>query len=225
MKKAVVYLRVSTDKQGKSGLGLDAQRSAVREFLRDESWSIVEEHVEVESGRKSDRPELERAFANCRIHSAILVLAKLDRLSRDAHFLLGMKNSGIDFVCVDMPSANRVTISILSIVAEEEARLISVRTRAALQQAKARGTRLGNPKNLSNEARACGRAKSATVRALKSERRLGDLAPIVMSLRQTGHNSYSKLAMALNERSIPAPRGGNWSPAQVHRLMTRFNHT
>ena len=133
--KFVAYYRVSTQKQGRSGLGLEAQRHAVAEFLNGGDWKIVGEFTEVETGKRSDRPELARALAMCRLHGAKLVIAKLDRLSRNAHFLLGLKESGADFVAADMPNANQLTVGIMAVVAEDEAKRISERTKVALQAA------------------------------------------------------------------------------------------
>src|SRR5215469_12967356 len=142
--KFVSYLRVSTDKQAKSGLGLEAQRKAVEDYLNGGKWKLVKELVEVESGKREDnRPMLAQAMAACRLHKATLVIAKLDRLSRDAHFLLGLDKAGVDFVAADMPSANRMTVGIMAVVAEEERRMIAARTKAALAAAKARGVILG----------------------------------------------------------------------------------
>src|ERR1043166_3975169 len=126
--KFVSYLRVSTARQGRSGLGIEAQRQAVDDFLNGGNWKLVKEFVEVESGKKADRPELAKAFQLCRLIGAKLVIAKLDRLSRDAHFLLGLEKAGVDFVAADMPAANRLTVGIMAMVAEEERRLISART-------------------------------------------------------------------------------------------------
>src|SRR5215213_3033543 len=139
----VSYLRVSTAKQGHSGLGLEAQRQAVADYLNGGQWQLVTEVVEIESGKRSDRPKLEEALRLCRLHNATLVIAKLDRLSRDAHFLLGLEKAGVDFVAADMPSANRLTVGIMAMVADEERRLISKRTKEALAAAKARGVKLG----------------------------------------------------------------------------------
>ena len=141
--KFVSYLRVSTVRQGRSGLGLEAQRRAVDDFLNGGEWRVIKEFVEVESGKKADRPELLKAFQACRLFGAKLVIAKLDRLSRDAHFLLGLEKAGVDFVAADMPQANRLTVGIMAMVADEERRMISARTKAALAQAKKRGTRPG----------------------------------------------------------------------------------
>ena len=142
----VAYYRVSTDRQGKSGLGLEAQREAVQSYLNGGSWTLAAEVTEVESGRRNDRPELDRALGLCRLYGATLVVAKLDRLARNVAFISKLMESGIDFVAVDFPQANRLTI--LSAVAEHEAAMISQRTRAALAAARARGVKLGNPANL-----------------------------------------------------------------------------
>lgn len=215
--KVVSYLRVSTGKQGRAGLGIDAQREAVREFLVT-GGRLVEEVVEVESGRRSDRPELQRALALCRMHKAILVVAKLDRLARDAHFLLGLRDAGVEFVCCDMPSANRLTVGIMAMVAEEEARMISARTKAALAAAKRRGVRLGRP-NLTDRARASGRKASALARRRLARMRAADLSPILAELARAGLTGHTAIAQELNRREIPASRGGRWSATQVARLQ------
>ncbi|MFC7553473.1 recombinase family protein [Pseudoroseomonas wenyumeiae] len=139
----VAYLRVSTDKQGRSGLGLEAQQAAIDVFLSPNDRLLSPPFIEVESGRKVGRPQLHAALALCRKRRATLLVAKLDRLARDAHFLLGLQKAGVDFVAADMPSANRLTVGIMALVAEEEARAISARTKAALAAAKARGMKLG----------------------------------------------------------------------------------
>jgi DNA invertase Pin-like site-specific DNA recombinase len=141
--KFVSYLRVSTASQGKSGLGLEAQREAVTQYLNGGDWDLIEEVIEVESGRKNQRPALQKAIRLCNAIDATLVVAKFDRLSRDAHFLLGLKKSGVRFVAADNPDANELTVGILAIVAENEARAISHRTKVALEAAKARGQVLG----------------------------------------------------------------------------------
>ena len=141
--KFVSYLRVSTATQGKSGLGLEAQREAVAQYLNGGDWELVQEVIEVESGRKDKRPELAKALRLCNAIGATLVVAKFDRLSRDAHFLLGMQKSGVKFVAADNPQANDLTVGILAMVAQEEAKAISNRTKAALEAAKARGQVLG----------------------------------------------------------------------------------
>lgn len=216
----VAYYRVSTARQGASGLGLDAQREAVGRFLNGGAWRLVAEFTEVESGKRADRPELARAIQACRVYGATLVIAKLDRLSRDAHFLLGLEKAGVEFVAADMPNANRLTVGIMAMVAEEERRMISARTKAALAQAKARGKVLGGFRGaaITDAAREAGRA-AQTARA---EARSADLAPIVAELRANGVESLSCIARALNVRGIPTARGGAWSAVQVSRMLARM---
>src|SRR5216683_3959739 len=147
----VSYLRVSTDRQGRSGLGIEAQRAAVASYLAGFGAEPIKEFIEVESGKRADQPELTRALAECRVRKATLVIAKLDRLARDAHFLLGLQRSDVAFTAADMPNANRLTGGIMAMVAEEERRAISERTKAALAAAKARGVKLGGRvENLKN---------------------------------------------------------------------------
>src|SRR3954453_5694364 len=134
----VAYYRVSTERQGRSGLGLDAQRKAVEDFLNGGNWRLVAEFTEIESGKHSDRPALAKVIQACRLRRAKLVIAKLDRLSRDAHFLLGLEKAGVDFVAADMPTANRLTVGIMAMVADEERRMISKRGRKAHPRKNAR---------------------------------------------------------------------------------------
>ena len=140
----VAYYRVSTARQGRSGLGLEAQREAVRAFMGGSTRELAEAFTEIESGKHDDdRPQLARALDACRLTGAVLVIAKLDRLSRDAHFLLGLEKAGVEFVAADMPNANRLTVRLMAVIAQEEREMISARTKAALAAAKARGTKLG----------------------------------------------------------------------------------
>ena len=217
----VSYLRVSTGGQAQSGLGLEAQRNAVVEFIRATGSVVIGEFVEVESGRKVDRPQLASALSACRVHKAMLLVAKIDRLSRNAHFLLGLKESGVEFVCCDMPSANRLTVGIMAMVAEEEARLISVRTRLALQAARARGVRLGTP-NLTPSARREGAKWSARIRADRAIRRAKDLSGELTKLSERGISRPGEITSELNRLRIPASRGGKWSTTQVVRLLSRL---
>src|SRR3984893_53073 len=215
--KWISYLRVSTDRQGASGLGLEAQRTSVTDFLNGGHWKLIKEFVEVESGKRADRPELEAALAACRLHGAKLLIAKIDRLSRDAHFLLGLDKAGVDFVAADMPNANRLTVGIMAMVAEEERRMISARTKAALAAAKARGTKLGGNRGgrLTARARAAGRA----VQRQQARNRALDLAPTIKELQEAGCMSLRAIAAALEARGIPAARGGKWTAVQVSRLL------
>lgn len=220
MRKFVAYYRVSTARQGQSGLGLDAQRNAVKDYLRAQGWPPVAEWVEIESGCKNDRPELAKALRACRIHGATLVIAKLDRLARNAVFLLNLKDSGVEFVAVDMPHANRLTIGIMALVAEEEARAISIRTKAALAEAKKRGVKLGTPGNLSNIR--LGAKNSAKLQKERADRFARDLMVMIDEFRTTGVTSYSGLARELTSRNIPTSRGKSvWSGGQVRNLMAR----
>lgn len=216
----VAYYRVSTDKQGRSGLGLEAQRKAVADYLNGGAWTLVAEFTEVESGKREDRPALAEAQRACRLHGATLVIAKLDRLSRDAHFLLGLQKAGVDFVAADMPDANRMTVGIMAIIAQHEREQISSRTKAALAAAKARGTRLGKSENLSN--RALGSERGNVAKAEKAARRAADLALVIRELRTGGAASLRDLAAGLNQRDIPAARGGRWSAVQVSRVLTQM---
>jgi DNA invertase Pin-like site-specific DNA recombinase len=220
--KWISYLRVSTGRQGRSGLGLEAQRKAVEEFLNGGNWQLVKEFVEVESGKKTDRhrPVLTGALKACRLYGAKMIIAKLDRLSRNAHFLLGLKEAGVDFVAADMPTANRLTVGIMAMVAEEEGRMISERTKHALAAARRRGVQLGgynkNPK-LTAGARKAGQE---TNRA-KAVERVADLAPTIAELQAAGATSLRAIAAGLNERRIPTARGGDWFPTQVMRVLAR----
>jgi DNA invertase Pin-like site-specific DNA recombinase len=144
--KFIAYFRVSTDRQGKSGLGLEAQREAVLNYLNGGSWTMAAEFTEVESGKHADRPQLAAALAACKKQKARLVIAKLDRLSRNLAFIATLMDSGVEFVAVDNPHANKLTIHILAAVAQHEREMIAQRTREALAAAKARGVKLGNPR-------------------------------------------------------------------------------
>lgn len=198
----VAYYRVSTKGQKKSGLGLEAQQEAVRRYLNDGQSSLVEAFTEVESGKRDDdRPQLARALQTCRVYGAKLVIAKLDRLSRDAHFLLGLEKARVDFVCTDMPHANRLTVGIMAMVADEERRAISDRTKAALAAAKRRGVALGGDRGvkLSRAARKAGR----DAQVVRANERAADLAHIIRDLQSSGITSLSGIASALTERRVP----------------------
>ncbi len=224
MTKAVAYYRVSTAKQGASGLGLDAQRAAVEALCSTRGWEIIAPpFTEVESGKRSDRPELLKALERCKVTGATLVVAKLDRLSRDAAFLLTLQNSGAPFVAADMPDANNFTVGIMALVAQQEREAISSRTKAALAAAKARGQRLGNP----NGAASLRRAGKGTAAALLARQRNADehaarLRPILNRMRDEGHTSLGALANALNEEGMVTPRGARWHASSVRNLLARL---
>jgi DNA invertase Pin-like site-specific DNA recombinase len=215
----VSYLRVSTDRQGRSGLGLEAQRKAVEDFLNGGRWNLIAEFVEVETGKLDERPKLAAALALCRLHNAVLVIAKLDRLSRDAHFLLGLQKAGVRFVAADMPEANEMVVGIMAVVAQAERKMISARTKAALAAAKARGKRLGNPANLQRQE--AGRENGRARRTAMVQERMRDLAPIIADIQAAGARSLRQIAAGLNSRSIPTARGCRWSAVQVKRVLER----
>lgn len=216
----VSYLRVSTQRQGASGLGLEAQRSAVDSYLNGGSWQLIAEVVEIESGKNSARPKLAEALRLCRLHGATLVVAKLDRLARNVAFTSALMESGIDFVAVDFPDANRLTIHILAAVAEHEAKAISARTKEALAAVKDR-SKIGGLRENSHVINTADRSKSASVRRAKADERIADLAPVIDELRAAGIRSVKSIAAALNERNIPAARGA-WHATSVSRLLGRL---
>jgi DNA invertase Pin-like site-specific DNA recombinase len=220
--KFVSYLRVSTARQGISGLGLEAQREAVARYLNGGSWTLVQEVVEVESGKRNDRPAIAEALRLCRLHRATLIIAKLDRLARNVHFISSLMESGVEFIAVDFPQANRLTVHILAAVAEHEASMISSRTKAALAAAKARGVALGgrrgNLERMAGMARK-GNTASATVRSAAVAKRNSDLMPVIADLQAAGLTSPQQIADGLNERGITAARGGAWSAVQVRRIL------
>jgi DNA invertase Pin-like site-specific DNA recombinase len=218
--KFVSYLRVSTKRQGESGLGLEAQRAAVATFLNGGSWQLVEEHVEVESGKRADnRPALAKAFDACRAYNAKLVIAKLDRLSRDPVFLLSLRDAGIEFIAVDMSHANRLTVGIMALVAEQEREAISQRTKAALAAAKARGTRLGKPKGTAVPRSEVGRAHSVRTNMANAEAFAERVRPVLAEL---GELSARAAAQELDRRGYATARGGKWSATLVIRTRARL---
>lgn len=208
----VAYYRVSTDKQGAAGLGMDAQKEAVTRFIG-ERGQIVSEYIEVESGRKNNRPQLSAALEECRSRRATLIIAKLDRLARNVHFISGLMESGVDFLAVDMPDANRLTIHVLAAVAEHEREMISQRTKAALAQAKARGTKLGNPK--AAEAAAIGRA------AIVVQKPPAQVLKLMRGWRADGL-SYEAVAHELNRLGVRTARGKQWYGCSVRNQMIRL---
>jgi DNA invertase Pin-like site-specific DNA recombinase len=213
MKRHVAYYRVSTDRQGRSGLGLDAQRSAVAGYIAGRG-ELVAEFTEIESGKRNGRPQLAEALAACRQQKAVLVIARLDRLARNVAFIANLMDSAAEFVAVDMPQANRLTLHILAAVAEHERELISKRTRDALAAAKIRGTRLGNP-----------RAALAAPLAHQANRQQADafalpLRPLLESMRGQGH-TLQAIADEMNRRGISTARGGVWQAQTIKNLLAR----
>lgn len=213
----VAYYRVSTARQGRSGLGLEAQRAAVLSYLNGGPWRLLAEMTEIESGKLNDRPEMRRALEMCRLTGATLLIAKLDRLSRDAHFLLGLQKAGAAFLAVDMPQANPLTVGIMALVAQEERRAISARTVAALGAAKARGKRLGGWRG---GAKVDGQAGADANRAA-SEAFAASVGPSVIALHQQGL-SLRAVAVHLTEAGIQTSRGGRWSADAVRAVLERM---
>ncbi|MEQ8585602.1 MAG: recombinase family protein [Thalassobaculaceae bacterium] len=208
----MAYFRVSTDRQGQSGLGLEAQREAVERFVSADGGDLIETFTEVESGKRKGRPELSAAIAMCRRRKATLVIAKLDRLARNVHFVSGLMESGVDFVATDNPHANRLMVHMLAAFAEHEREMISARTKSALAAAKARGVTLG----------ATGIDRARENRAA-ADAFACEMAPILKRLvARHGATRYEALAQALNERQIPTSTGKTWQRTTVRRLVTRL---
>ena len=218
MSTYVTYYRVSTKSQGQSGLGLSAQQEGVKQLLREDD-RIVASFTEVESGRNCQRPQLAAALAECRRRRATLLIAKLDRLSRNVAFLAKLLEGDVAIVAADNPNATKFTLHILAAVAEHEAAMISQRTRAALHAAKARGIALGGNRGrtLSDAERAQGRA----VQAAAARERALSLLPIVDEIRATGVTTLAGIASGLTARGIPTCQGNAWKPMQVSRVLAR----
>ncbi len=210
----ISYVRVSTARQGASGLGLEAQRTAVNAYIAGQGGKLLEEYREIESGKKDDRPQLAAALAACRKHKVILVIAKLDRLARRVSFISTLMDGDVDFVACDFPQANRLTLHILAAVAEHERTMISERTKAALMAAKARGVKLGGP----NIAEA--RARAAVVRTDNARQRAENVRPIIDQIMRSGAVSLRTIAAALTARGVRTARGGSrWHPEQVAAVL------
>jgi DNA invertase Pin-like site-specific DNA recombinase len=213
--KWIAYYRVSTDRQGDSGLGLDAQRKLVNDYLNGGNWTLAAEFTEVESGKRSDRPQLAATLAMCKRLRAKLIVAKLDRLSRNVGFISALMDSGVEFVAADMPHANKMTLQVMAVFAEYERDQISERTRRALLQAKERGTKLGGPKRL--EASALGAAANKA----NAERFAANVIPIIREIQASGVTTLRGVARALNARGVPSARGVPWSPVAVINILKR----
>lgn len=214
MTKAVAYLRVSTDKQGLSGLGLEAQREAVARYVAANDVELVGEYIEVETGKGanalSKRPKLVAALADAKKTKAGLIIAKLDRLARNVHFISGLMETGVEFAVADMPNADRFQLHLFAALAEKEAEVISQRTKAALAAAKERGTVLGKH----------GKTLAAANKAEAMDR-LEPLSADLLALKAKGL-SMRKMVEDLNERGIPSPAGGRWHPSSLHKALARL---
>lgn len=216
--KYVSYFRVSTDKQGKSGLGLEAQQSSVGQFIERHRGEILDSFTEVESGKKADRPELEKAIRRCKLTGATLVIAKLDRLSRDIAFIANLQKSKVEFVCVDMPDANTLTIGMMSVLAQYERELISERTKAGLAAAKRRGVKLGNPTlhKVRNTDTSVARAIKQKLAAERNAQLRELISEIEADVGQP--MSMAQIADALNDAGYKTARGRQFTKTQVHRI-------
>ena len=213
--KFVAYYRVSTNRQGKSGLGLAGQRKAVEDYLNGGKWTLVDEFTEVESGKNRDRPQLAEALALAKKTKATLVIAKLDRLSRSVSFIANLMDSGVNFVAADMPHADRFMLHVYAAMAEEERRRISERTKAALAAAKRRGVKLGCP--VPDK----GAKAAAKVHRRNAKRFAENALPVIKEIRESGATSLRGIAKALNARGIKSARGGSWGPQAVANVLAR----
>jgi DNA invertase Pin-like site-specific DNA recombinase len=211
----VAYLRVSTTKQGIDGLGMAAQEQAIKAY----NGNVIAKFIEVESGKKKDRPELAKALEHCKLTGSTLIVAKLDRLSRNVYFIASLMEAKVDFVCCDFPEASPLTLHIMSAVAEHEAKAISIRTKAALAAAKARGVILGNP-NLTTEG--VSRGSIEGVKAIKeiAVRNAQRVFPTIQALQGKG-KSLRGIATELNTMSVKTPRGKQWTATAVKNALDR----
>jgi len=219
--KFIAYYRVSTAKQGISRLGLEAQQKAVRDYLNGGNWELIQEVTEIESGKRSDRPQLAEALRFCRLYNAKLVIAKLDRLARNVSFVAALMEAKVSFVAVDLPTANNFTVHIFSAAAEHEAKAISDRTKAALAASKARGRKLGGLREGGfgqPEQRLVGQQRSIQTRQAKALSFAADVSPFVTEMRQAGM-SLRTIAADLNAKQIPTARGKAWTAMAVQRII------
>lgn len=223
MCNVVAYYRVSTEGQGRSGLGLEAQREAVRQLCDQRDWKVISEFTEIESGKNAKRPELTEALHRAKVTGATLVVAKLDRLSRSVAFLSSLQEAGAKFVAADMPEANQFTVHIMAAVAEAERQAISIRTKDALRAAKAAGKRLGNP-NGARALRRAGKGNKAAINAVtdNADRFAEDLIPIIRDIQHGGISALGGIAKELNNRHIQTRRGGRWHASSVSNLLARI---
>lgn len=221
--KFVAYYRVSTARQGKSGLGLDAQKAAVASYVLGKGGEVAAEFIEAESGKNNDRPELQKALAEAKQVGAVLLIAKLDRLARNVAFISNLLEGGVEVTAADMPEANRFMLHVMAAVAEHEGQAISERTKAALAAAKARGVKLGwaMPERKQDQKRAS--ARSAAVRKAKADTFAANILPVIRSLQEQGL-SLRGVAQALNDRGVKTARGGQWYATTVRNIIVAENH-
>lgn len=216
--RAISYLRVSTSAQERSGLGLEAQKQSVYAYAQSVGLELIAEYQDVESGKRDDRPELQRAITHAKRLKAVLVIARLDRLSRSVAFISRLMEAGVKFVAVDNPSANELTIHVLAAVAQAERKAIGERTRAALGAARARGVKFGNPRI------ADARRLAVDAVARSSTTFAANTLPLVLQLRASGCTTLQNIADALNARGVCTARRGTWTPTAVRRVLAKAPH-
>jgi DNA invertase Pin-like site-specific DNA recombinase len=220
----IAYYRVSTVKQGASGLGLEAQREMVRKYLDGGAWNLLDEFTEIESGKKDDRPNLTKAIKLCQLKNAKLVVSKLDRLSRDLHFITSLQKSGIKFVVAENPDMNELTVHIFAAMAQHERKLISKRTKEALAMAKKRGVKLGNPV-IHKGAQIAGSGDTTKARATKTEKAndyARNMKEIIEDIKETGLTSLRLVAQELNHRGFTTRRNKEWTANSVRLCSIRY---
>ncbi|HWM47693.1 MAG TPA: recombinase family protein [Xanthobacteraceae bacterium] len=221
----VTYLRVSSARQGRSGLGIEGQRTALAQFARAEGFEIAAEFIEVETGKGADalerRPQLAAALKEAKKHRCPVAVAKLDRLSRDVHFISGLMVHRVPFLVSELgPDVDPFILHLFAALAEKERRMISVRTKDALAAARARGVKLGAPSNRLAKAR----RKASAVSMATANGYAANVLPIIQEIRKAGPTSLRDIANALNARGVPTPRGGKWYAASVRNVLSR-QHT
>lgn len=224
MRAVVAYRRVSTKQQGRSGLGIEAQEAAIAKFAADEGLSILATYTEIETAKGTDalerRPQLAAALSHARRAQCCVIVAKLDRLSRDVAFISGLMAQRVPFLVAELGrDADPFTLHLYAALAEKERTLISMRTKAALAAARARGAILGTPANLKNQA--LGSRRGSLANQEQAQARAADIMPVIAAIQAEGVISLSAIARALNDRSIPTARGALWSAVQVQRVLTR----
>lgn len=217
----IAYYRVSTSKQGMKGLGMAAQEAAVQQHLARVGGLLLGEHREVESGKNDNRPALADALRHARLTNSTLLIAKLDRLSRDAAFLLTLQKEGVRFVAADMPDACEATVGIMAVIAQQERKAISKRTREALAAAKARGIKLGGKREGSADI-ALHQAQAVAVVKENAAAFAAEVAPIVRAIQAQGLASLRQIAEELNRRQVATARGGRWAAPAVRNLLARL---
>ena len=224
--KLIAYYRVSTAKQARSGLGLESQEETVTRFADAHNATVLKSYVEVETGKSAERPELGKALAHARRSRSTLVIAKLDRLARNVHFLSGLMEAGVKFMACDQPSANDLTLHVLAAVAQDEAKRISERTTAALAAFKARGGKLGASRlecrNLSTEARQLGPPAAGRIARQQADEAYVDLFPVIQDLRDQGM-SLRAIAKHLDDEGYETRRGCRWNHVQVRAVLRRYD--